>query len=48
MRDRRTGRSASETNGGGDDVVDTLDKNTFEMFTEKQYLETDLIEVHFE
>jgi hypothetical protein len=46
-RDRRTGRSAIKTNNGGEDV-DTLDTNTSESFAEKQYLENDLIEIHFE
>ena len=41
-RDRQ-GRISSKSNDCGDDAVDTLDRNTIDMFSYKEYLETDLI-----
>ena len=35
-------------NDGGEDIVDTLDINTIDMFSDNQYLENELIETHVE
>merc|ERR1711892_270880 len=42
LEKRNRGRSAEKKNIGGADVVDTLDMNTVDMFSEKQSFETGL------
>jgi hypothetical protein len=46
--EKMNGKSSCKPNSADEDTVDTLDRNTIDMFSDKQYIETDLIEIYFE